>query len=442
MAHPHPNSSSLTDLSLSYLSSSSGIGGRIKSTPEDFRVEEIQEDGTIFEIDKEITGPMASDAASVGGHGCRFTHFVLQKTDWSTSSAISEIARRFHSGQSRFNTAGTKDKSAITTQLVSGFGFRPEQLRSIRIKDIQINGAWLAKDKVRIGQLLGNRFSVRVRDVLLNATPDATSPDASEVQSRVDKIFEELGKYCESGSCFPNYFGEQRFGSTRKNTHKIGLHLVKGDFESAVKSLLCDTEGEENTEASAARKQLAADGDHQKALQYFPKHLRLERTVIANLATRQGDYAGALRKLPRSILLLYIHAVQSHIFNISLSERIKISSKDQKPLELEDGEFYCGETLGFPDTDRTDATGHLVGRIIGYETMLNERERILLESLGIDKEQFRLPKIPELASKGTKRILLAPMKDFNFEPKTTTFRFSLPSGCYATVAMREFMKIY
>lgn len=390
---------------LSYLSKTSGIGGTLKSKPEDFIVEEISSDGTVFEIDKPATRPDEEG---------EFINFVLQKKDWSTSSALHEIAKRLGVGKKRLGFAGTKDKVSLSTQLVSAFDVPKEKIVALKIKDIKINGAWLAKEKVRLGQLLGNRFTIRVEG----------ADDGA--QEKVAKIYEELG------GIFPNYFGEQRFGTTRRNTHIIGEKLLQGKFEDAVRTFLCDTQGEKNIQASEARKALAESGDYKKALKEYPKHLRLERTVVAHLETYPGNYANALRKLPRSILLLFVHAFQSHLFNILLSERVAKGS-----IELEEGEYYCGETSGFPDIKKTEAEGWIVGKLIGCDTPLNEKENALLEELGIRKENFRMRQMPEIASKGTYRTIMAPLKDFNFN--SDTFRFALPAGSYATVALREFL---
>ena len=392
---------------LAHLSKTSGTGGSIKSVPEDFIVEEIAQDGTVYQMGRQFTRPDVSGP---------YTHFILQKRDWSTSSALAEIARRLHVSQSGTNSAGIKDKAAISTQLASVRGAGKEALLSLKIRDISINGAWGANDRVHIGDLLGNRFSIRVQGTIANP------------EERVKVIAEELdGK-------FPNYFGEQRFGSTRRNTHLVGQKLLQGNLEEALMMFLCDSDGEENPQAREARKELKEKRDYGKALGYFPKHLRLERSLIAQLSVMPGDPAQALRRLPRNILLLFIHAFQSHLFNTLLSERIL-----EGPLELEGGEYFCGETHGFPDIGKTEGEGWICGKLIGYNTPLNPREKALLEELGIAKEAFRMESLPEIASKGTYRTLLAPMKDFNFKREDTLFRFELPSGSYATVAMREFM---
>lgn len=390
---------------LSYLSKSPGTGGTLKNEPEDFIVEEICADGGVLETGKPVR---------LEGEPGPFTYFVLQKRGWSTTSAISEIAKRLRVSAARFSVSGMKDKAAVTVQLASAQGVEPEALLALGIRDISVLGAWPAKGRVRMGQHLGNRFTIRAAGLPLDAA------------LAVDKISAELN------GRMPNYFGGQRFGSSRQNTHLIGEKLLQGRAEDAARLFLCGCAGERNAEAAAARKELEATGDYAAALKSFPLHLRLERAMLAHLARDPSDYAGAFRRLPRNIALLFIHAFQSHLFNLLLSARLREGGP-----ELEEGEYFCGETLGFPDTAKAGAEGWITAKVIGYQTMPNGRERRLLAGLGVDKESFRMKSLPELASKGTRRVLLVPIRDFNFSGER--FTFSLPSGSYATVAMREFM---
>jgi tRNA pseudouridine13 synthase len=396
-------------MSLAYLSKTPGIGGALKSEPGDFLVEEISPDGTVFEFNRPILRPDAPGP---------YLHFVLQKSNWSTTSAISEIANRLHVSQSNFNFAGSKDKLAITTQIASVRGSSKEALIALRVKDISINGVWSANDRVQLGDLLGNRFTIRVRD--------ASDGAADKVAAIADEL----------GGRFPNYFGEQRFGSSRRNTHLVGEMLLKGELERALLMYLCDSEGETHREATLARKELLETRDWARALKSFPQHLRLERSMLAHLSKKPDDFSGALRSLPRNILLMFIHAYQSDLFNRLLSERL---IEGGGAPELEEGEYFCGETLGFPDLNKTEGEGWISAKLIGYNTPLNKREKELFDSLNIQKDAFRMKSIPEIASKGSYRTLLAPLKDFNFIADTVTFKFALPSGSYATVAMREFM---
>ncbi|MFA5077832.1 MAG: tRNA pseudouridine(13) synthase TruD, partial [Candidatus Micrarchaeia archaeon] len=247
--------------------------------------------------------------------------------------------------------------------------------------------------------------------------------------------------YSELKGRFPNYFGPQRFGGARGNTHLIGQRLIQSDLRGAVESYLYEFEGETNQEAVEARKTLAEEKDYKKAIAYFPKHLRLERLLLVGLAENPRDYAHALRKLPRQMLLMFVHAFQSHLFNLALSERLA-----EGELKLEKGEYFCGEKSGFPDLERRMETRNarqetsewLAGKIIGYESETNEREEELLERFNMRKQDFRMKALPEINTRGTFRTLFAPMKDFEY--KDGWFSFSLPAGSYATSALREFIK--
>ncbi len=437
-------------MGLAYLSSpSKRISGSIKQDASDFAVEEVMENGIVLELDTPIERPDSGSA---------FVHFVLQKENWSTTDAVREIASRLHVSPKRINYAGTKDKRAITTQLMSAYGVKKEDVLRLKITGMKVLGAWNAAEKVDLGMLLGNRFRVKV---IGEVDAGMVREIASELKTGNGEPVDDALRNCK----FPNYFGPQRFGTARANTHLIGEKLVRSDLRGAVESYLMDSAGETNQYAVEARKKLTEDRDYKKALEYFPKHLRLERLMLLHLAEQPYDYANALRRLPRQVLLMFIHAFQSHLFNLMLSERLA-----EGELEIEEGEYYCGETHGFPNlgvkldgervqqtvskaglsTDRLRnvedgiertrlETGNwIAGKVIGYETELNERESELLERFNIRKEDFRIRAMPEINSKGTYRTLLAPMKDFEY--KENWFAFSLPSGSYATSALREFIK--
>ncbi len=412
-------------MELAYLSKFPGVGGVMKSSPEDFIVEEITKEGEILELDKSFEKQ---------GEEGDFAYFILQKRNWNTLQALKEIGRKFHCGLKRFGYGGVKDRNAVTTQLASAFKIDPAALLNMHIKDIKINGAWKAKEKLRIGDLLGNRFTISVRD----ATPDS--------EKRVREIYESLK------GLTPNYFGEQRFGSMRKNTHLVGKAIVSGNFKEAVMSYLTYVDEGERAEAKEARKQLAADGDFKRALEYFPPYLLYERTLLNYLSSYQNDYVNALRKLPRGLSLMFVHACQSYMFNKVLSKRI-----DEMGASLTAGDLVCEkDEFGFPDVDRTEKVENVaeaeeklrrgelfpVLEIVGYEsTSVGAYEAAVMEEEGIKKEDFLIHSFPEISSKGSRRCMFIPLKDFRFEHAEGMgkFTFSLPAGAYATVAMREFI---
>ncbi len=404
------------------LSKTNGIGGAIKDTPDDFLVEEITETGAVLELNKLYTPTDLGIQEPEGD--TKFTTFILQKKDWNTTQALTTIARRFRRGIRSMGFAGMKDKKAISAQMCSVFGIKPEQVRGLKMKDVKINGAWKSSDSVRMGQLAGNRFTITVKDV--------KSPE------NIEKIHKELD------GIFPNYFGEQRFGF-RDNNVDIGLDILKANFEEAAMKFLTGTNNERNEEAVHAREQLAAERDFRRAADYFPGYLRYERQVISKLAETPTDFAGAMRMLPRNILLMFVHAVESHVFNMEVSARIKEGASSPQGND----KLCYANDFGFPNikevvSHKDAAPGRkafVIGNLVGYESEVNDFEKRILDELGITQQHFKVPNMPELSCRGAHRVLFAPYTNFEKSADDgAKLRFSLPAGAYATVLMHEFLK--
>ena len=92
-------------------------GGRLRTSAEDFIVEEIP--------------------SSIGTEGpfliCRLT-----KKDWDQQRALKEVAKRLGISYKRIGFTGTKDKHAITSQLISIQGITPEEIGRVQIRDITL----------------------------------------------------------------------------------------------------------------------------------------------------------------------------------------------------------------------------------------------------------------------------------------------------------------
>ncbi|MFA6048803.1 MAG: tRNA pseudouridine(13) synthase TruD [Candidatus Micrarchaeia archaeon] len=384
-------------------------------SPEEFIVEEIAQNGVVLEVGRQFSAgdfeelrTAKSDAATLeqnaGMHrGQWFSWFVLEKREWNTSQALGSIGARMGVSKKRFDCAGNKDRNAVTVQLCSGFAIEPARILGVRVKDVKINGAFLASSKVRLGDLQGNRFTITLNEKNCGKNPDA---DAIAEKAR------------SSNYMFPNFFGSQRFGSLRSNTAQVGELLLKNDLEGAVMNYLCFVGGEEadserETGATDARKMLETERDFEKALSYFPKHLKFERELLAHLAKSPRDFAGALRLFPRHVLLLFVHAFQSQLFNEQLDARIAEGVAPQEDIP---------------------------GKILGYDSELDAEEKSLLDSRGISIGDFKVRSFPEISCKGTVRPLFAKLRDFEvLQKEPAVLRFSLPAGSYATVALEHLL---
>lgn len=381
-----------------YKSETPGIGGKLKQTPQDFVVEEITPEGIVLEVGKN-NFPESNQTPK------EYLHFTLEKTNWDTMRAIKVISRRLRVGHKRFGFAGTKDRRAVATQRVSVWSKTVDDLVKVRVKDVVLRDFVYSDERITLGGLWGNRFRVSLRDV---------SGDVGEVVESVERIAGELG------GGFPNFFGVQRFGVVRPITHLVGKFILGGDFENAVLVYLAGVYEGESKESVEARKFLSDTRDFKEALKRFPKHLGYENAMLNHLAGYPTDYIGALRKLPKKLRWMFVHAYQSYVFNRALSRYIEVG-EDVERLPL-----------------------------VGLESEVDEESRRVLEEEGVAQEKFEVKSMPELTSEGEHRECFIKAEDFrlngveddelNAGRKKVSFEFKLPKGCYATVFLREFIK--
>lgn len=411
-----------------FLTDTPGIGGRLRDSPEDFQVEEIPE------------------FPPENGDG-NYTIAKVTSSNWETNRLVRQLSRNLHISRNRIGFAGTKDKRAVTTQLMS-FEASPEEVLSLRIPDVEICEAYRARRKISIGDLIGNAFEIRVVDC---------SSKGEELAKRMEEILAPLQ---ELGG-FPNFFGIQRFGSLRPVTHTVGKQIIQGDFEGAVRTYVATPTPYEMEETGEARKRLHDEWDFEAALRFFPQRLTFERVVIGHLVEAPGDYPGALSRLPANLQMMFVHAYQSYLFNRMLSERIR----SDLPLDLPIvGDVVLPMTKDWiPDHESfvpvTDENMDLVTKqvsagkayvsavLFGSESefavgKMGEIEKRIVEEEGVSRRDFIVPEMPRCTSKGSRRELVCRFWDFDCSigQEEVTFRFKLGKGCYATTFLREFLK--
>ena len=391
---------------LCYKSRTDGIGGKIKQLPEDFIVEEITEDGAVLEavgygdvleVDKNL-----NESNSQAGE---FIHFTLQKNNWDTMRAMKEISKRLGVSRNRLSFAGTKDKRAVTVQRASAWNIKEEDLEKVNIKDIQLREFSYSNDRIDLGDLQGNRFAITIRNLDL---------DADSIKNIIDSTTDEL----KAG--FPNFFGVQRFGTTRPITHLVGKEILKGNPKEAAMLYLTKTYPDEPEETREAREFLRKTEDFKESIKKFPRNLGYELSMLNHLIQNPDDFPGALKSLPKKLGMMFVHAYQSYIFNLALSRYI---------------------TEGF-DIERLPLPGH--------ETELDEITEEILSTEKISREDFRIKGMREFSSKGMYRECFIPFENFrimdieeddlNEGSRKATIVFSLGKGSYATTLLREFMK--
>ncbi|MDD2699255.1 MAG: tRNA pseudouridine(13) synthase TruD [Arcobacteraceae bacterium] len=118
------------------------------------------------------------------------------KKEWlSTWDLISEISEAFGIDEHKIGYAGLKDKNATTTQYISIPLIKEKYLKELNNRNIQILEVTKDKMGLSIGDLVGNKFTITLKDVQ---------------KESLDEIYGVLAKIQKHG--LPNYFGYQRFG--------------------------------------------------------------------------------------------------------------------------------------------------------------------------------------------------------------------------------------
>ncbi|MFW5953207.1 MAG: tRNA pseudouridine(13) synthase TruD [Candidatus Natronoplasma sp.] len=404
-----------------------GVGGKLKKYPEDFRVKE--------EIDlfEESEG--------------EYSIAKVWSRNWETNRLMKRLSRELSISRENIDFCGTKDKRAITTQWMS-FKCAPEKLNNLNIKDVEIQEVFTSYRSLNIGAHKRNQFEILIRD--LDVEPE-------EALRRADNI----GKKIEDEGGFPNWFGVQRFGTLRPVTHIVGKKILEGDFEGAVKKYVASPKKGEGKSCYKAREFMENNWNPKKGLSIYPQVLTFERGMLKYLQDNPGDFVSALKTLPHNLLMMFVHAYQSYLFNRMVSLRL------EKEFPLNDalvGDVVLpADSDGLPNKDtKVIVREHNISKasemvkegkafvsapLYGHKSKLSEGEqgdieRKVIEEENIKKEDFIIPKISSISSTGTRRNIFAPVKDLEWELQGDALRldFSLNKGTYATTLLREFMK--
>ncbi|MCS7135963.1 MAG: tRNA pseudouridine(13) synthase TruD [Nitrososphaerota archaeon] len=424
-----------------YATKSEGVGGVIKESPNDFMVWEVLKDGSDAKS-------MFETSFSTNRYG-KFLVCVLHKVDVDTISTLSLISRLIGVKPREVGICGIKDRRACSWQFITIPNKRTLDLN----ETVQLTErVWLRRVSTRdfklsSGELYRNMFEIKISKLRL---------DGHLAAALMGKTIEELKL---KGA--PNFFGHQRFGVSRPITHVIGKLIVKGMLKEAVEEFIMDYTTFEPKVIREARMKLAESWNPKDALRYLPKRLFYERAMAKCLEKNPQDYVGAFRRLPLRLRRLFVEAYSSYIFNKCLSKLLAGNSELLMPstgdlvIELDiHGSPTCRPFIlhsgALPRALSLAQAGKLSTLIPvpGYRVRLpnNEKRDVLeevLEEEDVKLEDFTCRALPEAASVGSYRAIVMPsweFKTYNVGEDYLWVRLSLPSGCYATVLLRELMK--
>jgi len=208
--------------------------------------------------------------------------------------------------------------------------------------------------------------------------------------------------------------------------------------------------------------------------------------MLRHLLDNSEDWVGAFRKLPNNLQLMTVHSLQSVVFNKTIDARNKEGIALSRPVvgdivgriddngQLETSSIVTVEDRTLNRISRNCELGRLAvtAQLPGSNTRKpkgepGEIEELVLKNMGLEETTWQVEKIRRLTTKGTRRPIVTTFSDFQYEPvpiageETMTekwlqgprndelwhpegacirFRFTLPSGSYATTLLREFMR--
>ena len=168
-----------------------GIGGVIKSAPEDFIVEEIP----------------AYEPLGEGDH----LFVKIEKRLMTTRDLVLYLSRSLKIPEDEIGVAGMKDKMGITCQSLSLPRAYEDRLEQFHHDDIRILAVNAHPHKLKTGHLRGNRFTVMIRGV--NAASAMLLPPLLTALSTKG---------------FLNFYDTQRLGERGRNA-RDGLRLLTGE---------------------------------------------------------------------------------------------------------------------------------------------------------------------------------------------------------------------
>ena len=371
-----------------------GIGGKIRSNPDDFFVSEILDPQTLSRISQ-------TDGYAV---------YKLKKHGIDTNHALSEI---FKIHGLRLKALGLKDANATTEQFVCNTdrSKSPEKFSTNRY-DLERIG-FVSKPLTK-KDMVGNHFKIKIQD----------SDFAKIINFKnYDKIL--------------NFFGYQRFGSKRPVSHLIGKAILQNDFEQAVHQLLSFSSEYDSDENNKIRELLEDKSNYSKALNEIPHQMDIERIVL-NEMVEHGNANKAIRAIPLSLRRFFVQAFQSYVYNCTVSQALEYGEDLFLPKEGD----VCFDKKNNLGRYQNDPDQRLAIPLVGYsyskKNRFDHQISKVLEKEQIHAKDFFSKEMQEISDEGGFRQ--ATIKCESFSVNEPSVSFTLSRGSYATILLREIMK--
>jgi tRNA pseudouridine13 synthase len=383
---------------------------KLKQQPADFIVEEIPN----FEVSSEKD---------------EHTVFLLEKQEIDTFDAIRQIAKKLRISLFEIGYAGLKDKHALARQYISiPTRFKVEELK---VDSLTLSFIGYQRKKIKIGDLVGNRFTITVRDVSETELADVSRRAATIPMSGV-----------------PNYFDSQRFGSVIDHEF-IGKYIVLKKYDHAVKQYLTAYQKSEPKKIKDEKRKIISSWNDLSNVRVYNKAFAV---VIKEYRTTK-DWRSAYRMIPAHLREMFVNAYQSYLWNECVKELLKEVIEKQKlySVEYAIGVLLFYVNLSEDEMKKIPGTFQTISESV---TLSNVEQRIVdrvLMKEGLALTDFAIEmETGNFFKTRARQVLLMP-EDFtmskpvrdeiNSKGITQRFKiqvsFLLPNGSYATIVTKR-----
>ncbi|XP_029783374.1 pseudouridylate synthase 7 homolog isoform X1 [Suricata suricatta] len=389
-----------------------------------------------------------------------YCHFVLYKENKDTMDAINVLSKYLRVKPNIFSYMGTKDKRAITVQEIAVLKITAQRLAHLNkcLMNFKLGNFSYQKNPLKLGELQGNHFTVVLRNI--------TGTD-EQVQQAMNSL-KEIG--------FINYYGMQRFGTTAVPTYQVGRAILQNSWTEVMDLILKPRSGAEKGYLVKCREEWAKTRDPAAALKKLPVKRCVEGQLLRGLSKYgMKNIVSAFGIIPRNNRLMYIHSYQSYVWNNMVSKRIEEYGLRPVPGDL----VLKGATATYIDEEDVDnySIHDVVMPLPGFDVIypkhkISEAYREMLTADNLDIDNMR-HKIRDYSLSGAYRKIIIRPQNVSWEvvayddPKIPLFNtdvdnlegkpppvfasegkyralkmdFSLPPSTYATMAIREVLKM-
>lgn len=393
------------------------------------------------------------------------TSFTLCKENLNQQQAIGLIAKKTGKHKKNIGFAGTKDKRGITTQILTIKDVPISKLIEISTNlsdNVMIGQFKECINPISLGENKGNRFTILIRDVKI---PERNVSIDEGIRNRIN----ELNKHG-----FLNYFGMQRFGTGKIPTHYYGILILKREWKELINIFI--TPQEEELEGTRKAKQLYQQTkDAKAALRLIPKSAQSEYAIFQAMAELPPEKQLSqpfelFKRIDRRQRMLYVHAYQSYLWNHMVSSRWMkhgnnvvvgdhVQTKEGKIIEITNqnrNDYSIFDVvISLPSGDNTPpemvelmakdgVTPEMFQKLSSEFGAGGDWRRMVIKPQNLEWELIRHDDFDALLIDSDMDKLRGVSNASNRVPNgryvSLNISFSLGSGMYATMCLRELLK--